>query len=149
MGDMLKTMTFSGSIWFIDMQRALDAVAWAVHTTINPNIKHLPFHLAFNQDLIFCHAVATDWDSISEEHQNLVTTSNHRENQAQLNKAYSPGDNILNILDADKCCSQLKMNTPTRRPFRITKVNNNGTVDISHCNVVETINICCIKPYYN
>ena len=30
MGDMLRTMTFSGTDWFADMQRALDAVAWAV-----------------------------------------------------------------------------------------------------------------------
>jgi hypothetical protein len=53
MGNMLRTMTFRGADWFQDMQRALDAVAWAVRTTINPNIKHSPCHLAFNQDMIF------------------------------------------------------------------------------------------------
>jgi transposase InsO family protein len=36
MGDMLRTMIFSGSNWMADMQRALDAVAWAIRTTINP-----------------------------------------------------------------------------------------------------------------
>ncbi len=58
MGNMLRTMTFRGADWFQDMQRALDAVAWAVRTTINPNIKHSPCHLAFNQDMIFRWAVA-------------------------------------------------------------------------------------------
>jgi transposase InsO family protein len=53
MGDMLWTMTFSGSDWVTDMQQVLDAVAWAVHTSINPNIKHSPCHLAFNQDMNF------------------------------------------------------------------------------------------------
>jgi hypothetical protein len=53
MGDMLWTMTFRGADWFQDMRWSLDTVAWAVHTTINPNIKHLPCHLAFNQDMIF------------------------------------------------------------------------------------------------
>jgi transposase InsO family protein len=60
MGDMLRTMTFSGSNWTADMQQALDAVAWAIHTTINPTIKHSPCHLAFNQDMIFCRAVEID-----------------------------------------------------------------------------------------
>jgi transposase InsO family protein len=42
MGDMLRTMTFSGSDWFSDMQYTLDAVAWAVCTAVNLNIKHSP-----------------------------------------------------------------------------------------------------------
>ena len=53
MGDMLRTMTFRGADWFQDMQQSLDAVAWAICTMINPNIKHLLCHLAFNQDMIF------------------------------------------------------------------------------------------------
>ncbi|MFN9983502.1 MAG: hypothetical protein ACK53Y_26485, partial [bacterium] len=102
-------MTFSGSDWFQDMQRALDAVAWAVRTTINPNIKHSPCHLAFNQDMIFRRAVAIDWDTINAERRKLVAASNNKENQARLNKTYSPGDNILIILDADERRSQPKM----------------------------------------
>jgi hypothetical protein len=57
MGDMLCTMTYKRAERFQDMQRALDAVAWAVRTTINHNIKHSPCHLAFNQDMIFRRAV--------------------------------------------------------------------------------------------
>ena len=34
MGDMLRTITFSGSDWFNDMQCTLDAVAWAVGMTV-------------------------------------------------------------------------------------------------------------------
>jgi transposase InsO family protein len=33
MGGMLRTITFSGSDWLNDMQRTLDAVAWAVRMT--------------------------------------------------------------------------------------------------------------------
>jgi transposase InsO family protein len=67
MGDMLYTMTFSGEDWFKDMQRALDAVAWAVQTTINPLIKHSPCHLAFNQDMIFRCAEQVDWNNIHQD----------------------------------------------------------------------------------
>jgi len=64
---MLYTMTFSGEDWFKDMQRALDAVAWAVQTTINPLIKHSPCHLAFNQDMIFRCAEQVDWNNIHQD----------------------------------------------------------------------------------
>ncbi len=57
MGDMLRTMTFSGDDWFQDMQHALDAVAWEVRTSVNPVIEHSPCHLAFNHDMIFRRAV--------------------------------------------------------------------------------------------
>jgi hypothetical protein len=46
-------MTFSGSDWLADKQHALDTVAWDLQPTINPTVKHLLCHLAFNQDMIF------------------------------------------------------------------------------------------------
>lgn len=54
MVDMLCSMTFNGYDWFVDMQRSLDAVAWAIRVSINPNIKYSPCHLAFNHDMLFC-----------------------------------------------------------------------------------------------
>jgi hypothetical protein len=101
MGNMLWTMTFSGTDWFMDMQRALDAVAWAVCTSINPNIKHSPCHLAFSQDMIFHRAIAVDWKVIQAERHKLVEASNNKENQARINKQYKPGDNVLIVLDTN------------------------------------------------
>lgn len=80
MGDMLCTMNFSGEYWLLEMQRALDAITWAVHTTINPAIKHSPCHLAFNQDMIFHRAIQVNWKAINEEHQKLVATTYAKEN---------------------------------------------------------------------
>jgi hypothetical protein len=54
-------MIFTGTNWLKDVQHAPDAVAWAVHTTINPNIKHSSCHLAFNKEMIFCCAMAVNW----------------------------------------------------------------------------------------
>jgi hypothetical protein len=53
MGDMLRAMSFSNKDWLFELQRALDAVAWAVRTAINLVIKYSPSHLPFNQDMIF------------------------------------------------------------------------------------------------
>jgi hypothetical protein len=137
MGDMLRTITFKGADWFQDMQRALDAVAWAVRITINPNIKHFPIHLAFNQDMIFHRAVEINWTAIHQERQRLGSASNNKENKSRLDKQYAPGDQVLMVLDADKWHSQPKMSVHTKGPFTITQVNSNGTVQISHGNVSE------------
>jgi hypothetical protein len=90
MGDMLRSMTFSGSNWLTDKQRALDTVAWAVCTTINLSIKHLSCHLAFNHDMIFHFAVAINWDNMNKECQQLVIASNPKEKKSRLEKHYSP-----------------------------------------------------------
>jgi hypothetical protein len=148
MGDILRTMTFSGNDWFHDMQCTLDAVAWAIRTSINPNIKHSLCHLAFNQDMIFRRAVKVDWNIIHNERQKLVAASNCKENQSRLNKQYLPGDKILIVLDADERRSQPKMSAPTKGPFTITRVHNNGTIEITRGRVTETINIRQIKPYH-
>jgi len=148
MGDMLQMMTFRGADWFQDMQRSLDAVAWAVHTTINPNIKYSPCHLAFNQDMIFCQAIKVDWEAISNEPQRLVTVSNQRENRGRINKQYSPGDQILIVMDADERRGHPKMKAPTKGPYPVTRVYTNGTIQIKRGNVSETIHIRRLKPYY-
>jgi hypothetical protein len=148
MGDMLRMMIFCGADRYQDMQRALYAVAWAVRTTINPNIKHSPCHLAFNQDMIFHRAVSVDWEAINQECQRLVAASNTKENQSRFNKQYAPGDQVLIVLDANEHRSQPKMSAPTKGPFTITQVNPNGTVKINRGNVAETINIRRLKPYF-
>jgi len=148
MGDMLRTMTFSGNDWFQDLQRTLDAVAWAVRTTINPAIKHSPCHLAFHHDMIFCRAININGDTIHTERRKLLQASNTKENQLHLNWTYAPGDQVLIILNADERRCQPKMSPPTRGPFTITAVHPNGTVDIHCSRTTETINIRRIKPFH-
>jgi hypothetical protein len=147
MGDMLCKITFSGEDWHQDLQRTLDAVAWAIRTTISPALKYSPCHLAFNQDMIFRKAVAVDWEKVQQECSKTSAASNIRENQARVAKTYQVGDQILIVLDADECRGQPKMNKPTRGPYTITKVHDNGTVTINRGNFEETINIRHIKPY--
>jgi hypothetical protein len=86
--------------------------------------------------------VAVNWAAINQEPQRQAAASNNRENKSCLDKQYTPGDQVLIILDADEWRSQPKMNVPTKGPFTITQVNGNGTVQINHGNVTETINIC-------
>jgi transposase InsO family protein len=64
MGDMRKTITFEGEDWMLEAQRKLDAVAWANRTTINPDLKYSPCHVAFSQGMLFCRAVSIDWNHV-------------------------------------------------------------------------------------
>jgi hypothetical protein len=149
MGDMLRTITFSGSDWFQDMQRALDSVAWAIRTTVNHNIKYSPCHLAFSQDMIFRQAIQIDWDNIHSNRLKLLEASNAKENKSRLIQPYTPGDKVLIVLDPDERRSQPKLNKPTKGPFTITKVHSNGTVEINRGSFTEIINIRRIKPFHN
>jgi hypothetical protein len=114
MGDMLRTMSFSGKDWLFELQRALDAVAWAVRTTVNPVIKYSPSHLAFNQDMIFHQATIIDWNAVNRECNKLIEASNKRENSARIMQQNAAGDKILIVLDPEERRSQPKMGKPTR-----------------------------------
>ena len=85
-----------------------------------------------------CHPSQTpDTDAIS----------NAKENKSRLTHQCTPSDKVLTVLDPDEHHGQPKMNQPTKGPFTITTVHNNGAVDINCGSFIETINIC--KPFHS
>jgi transposase InsO family protein len=148
MGDMLRTITFTGTDWMLEAQRTLDAVAWAIRTTISPELKYSPCHLAFSQDMLFRRAVSIDWTHVHTVKTNQATASNNKENKSRYNFAYKPGDKILITLDADERRDRPKLDRPTKGPFTITQVHDNGTITINRGRYTETINIRRVKPYF-
>ena len=84
------------------------------------------------------------WDIIRKRKQQLIDKSNTTENRKRVKYTYNVGDKILKTVDV----LQRKLDSPTEGPFNITKVNNNGTVDIRKGIVVETVNIRRIKPFF-
>jgi transposase InsO family protein len=148
MGDMLRTITFTGTDWMLEAQRTLDAVAWAIRTTINPELKYSPCHLAFSQDMLFRQAVSIDWTHVHQSRNNQTKASNNKENKTRVEKLYSIGDKVLITLDADERRERPKLDRPTKGPFTITAVHNNGTITINRGRYAETINIRRIKPFF-
>jgi hypothetical protein len=148
MGDMLQTITFAGNDWILEAQRTLDAVAWAIRTTVNPDLKYSPCHLAFQQDMLFRPAVAIDWNHVQHIHASQAKASNVKENKSRLDKQYAIGEKVLIVLDADERRDKPKLDKPTKGPFTITKVFDNGTVEINRGRYIEIINICRLKPYF-
>ena len=99
--------------------------------------------------MIFRHTVKIDWDAIHRECQKSVALSNAKENKSRLTQQYAPGDKVLIVLDPDESHGQPKMSQPTKGPFTITTVHNNGTVTINRRSFVETISIRRLKPFHS
>ena len=57
---------------------------------------------------------------------------------------YQPGDDILILTDNPTTLQDRGIG-----PFRIIQVHTNGTITIQHTpHIVERINICQVKPYW-
>jgi transposase InsO family protein len=74
----------------------------------------------------------------SRERNKITAASNSKENNTRIAKDYKVGEKILLALDAEERRGQPKMDMPTRVPFHITPVHDNGTVTINRR----------IKPYH-
>eukprot|EP00957_Ditylum_brightwellii_P054483 4128334-Ditylum_brightwellii.AAC.1 len=51
-GDMLRMTVFEGDNWWFEMNYTLQAIAWALRTTVPSTIPYSPGTLAFNYDMI-------------------------------------------------------------------------------------------------
>jgi len=80
--------------------------------------------------MIYCCAITVNWETIHLERHKSVAASNEKENKSCITKHYKPGDNVIIVLDPDEQRTHPKMSQRTKGPYIITKVNNNGTVEI-------------------
>ncbi len=84
--------------------------------------------------------------------QNIRTSqakaSNVKENKSRVDKQYTVGEKVLLVLDADERRDKPKLDRSTKGPFTVTKVYDNGTVEINRGRYLEIINIRRLKPYF-
>jgi transposase InsO family protein len=121
MGDMLRTITFTGDDWFHEHNQTLQSVAWAVRSTVTAN-GYSPGQLVFSRDMILSTKVKIDWERIKTLKQAAAVKNNSKENTSRIDHKYQVGDKVLIVLDATERRSQSKLNSPTRGPYVITKV---------------------------
>jgi transposase InsO family protein len=120
-GDMLRTITFNQKEWMLEVQRTLDAVAWAIRTTISPELKYSPCHLAFSKDMLFRRAISIDWTHVHKVRATQATASNIKEN-----KSHFPfmGENDMKSLHSHAMCH-------TTQLTRYFKLNYNFTTKVT------------------
>jgi hypothetical protein len=84
-----------------------------------------------------------DWAYIAQRQQKQIVKDNRRENAKCIAHEYHVGDKVL----YSKHGILKKLNTPRRRPFEVTKVYTNGTVQLKRGVVSERVNIRHLTPF--
>ena len=125
----------------------LSAVSKAVNSTVHTTMNATPTQLVFRRDAFLPVAFTADWTYIAERKQRLIEQNNARENKKRRPHAYQVGDQTMIRHDPNR-----KHGDDTwQGPFVITKVNDNGTVQLrqplAHGATLQTWNIRNIRPY--
>ena len=101
--------------------------------------------LVFVQDAILGVKHKANWAYIKSQKDKISCKNNINKNKTKIKHKYKMEDKILL-----RARTNLKYSMDAfSGPFRITKLNNNGTVKIKMGCVEDTYNIHNIKPYYH
>ena len=126
----------------------LQAMAWAMRTTISTVTHHSAGELAFSRDMMMSADLTIDWAKIAAVRKDASLKGVARENAKRVVHEYRTGDKVLILKDASERRSQRKIGGgATEGPYEILKVNRNSTVEILRNNYTETIDIRHIKPF--
>ena len=152
MADMLRTMNFEidtedKKMWRAEVQAALQAVAWAIRTTVSAGTKHAPGHLMFERDMLLNSHIHVNWAAIQQHRENKAVQDNTRENERRKDYEYKVGD--LCYIVKNKFERKRKLDKPAEGPFKIVATFKNGTVKIDRNGYNEVINIRRLKPAHS
>ena len=139
-GNMLRASNLTESLW-IDL---LPAVAFAIRGTFHTTLQATPCQLVFGRDLILDASFTANWSAFVARKVLQAQLDNARENASRIAHSYAVGDLVL--IQLNKRILP-KLACPTEGPYRIIKVNLNGTVVIQRGTYAETINIRRLLPF--
>ena len=149
-GDMMRT---SG----INNRETVDArliddfitnAAWAIRSTYHTVLKATPGAAVFGRDMLFDIPFLADWNEIGRRRQELVNSSNARENKRRIPFDYQPGTKCLIIKNTDGKPLP-KAEDKNEGPYEVTHVYTNGTVRIQRGTINERLNIRRLTPYFD
>ena len=121
----------------------LAASMFAIRATYHTILQATPSQVAFGRDAIHNVQFEANWNLIRERKQKIIRRNNQRENAKRIPHEYHVGDKVLYQVETK---SKLNEN-PWEGPYKIVKVNTNGTVRVRKESYVDTINIRLLKPY--
>ena len=122
----------------------LSATAFAVRSTFHTTLHNSPGQLVFGRDMIFNIKHTANWEYIRARKQKLINKNNQRENSKRKRHEYQIGDQVLLHRGTEN-----KYEAPYEGPYKILKVNKNGTVSLKVKSVTDTYNIRRIIPYHD
>ena len=120
----------------------LSAAAFAIRATYHTTLEASPAQLVFGRDMMLPVAIQANWARIRQKRQDEIVRNNNRENRNRVPHEYHVGNNVL----LRKEGILRKLASPRNGPYEITRVYNNGTVQIQRGPVSERVNIRRITP---
>ena len=148
MGDQLRTAIYDIDNWHEDVNYLIQAVAWAIRTTVPSNIPYSPGQLTFGMDMIFRQKTAIDWQLLKHQRRKQHRENNAKENKTHISHEYQVGDLVLIVEKPYERAKKSKLSSPSEGPYKILSVYSNGNVCIRRGNYEEDISIRCLRPYH-
>ena len=145
MGDMLHGRVFDGTNWFESFNLVLQSVAWVLHSTVSRITRYYPGQLSFNRDMVLQSTIEVDWQKLNRQKMLCYLKYNNAENKKRSAYKYFVGDQVLIINTDPMGCSKLA--SPKHGPYKVNRVINKGTLELSTNNYLEPISILRVKPY--
>ena len=123
----------------------ITATAYAIRSTYHTTLQATPAQLVFGRDMFLPIKFKANWALIEQRKQAEINRSNAKENKSRLKHQYHVKDKVL----LTRPGVVPKLDEPRTGPFQITKVHNNGTVEIQKGpSVTQTVNIRRLTPYF-
>ena len=123
----------------------LSAAMFAVRATYHTTTQATPMQLVFGRDAILNVQFQADWKYIQDRKQKIINQNNERENSSRV--PYSYQVNQLVMLDVTGTTKSKYAQNPFKGPYKVLKVNDNGTVVLEMGPLIDTVNIRKIKPF--
>ena len=102
-GNMMRTSGINNSE-VVDARLIDDFItnaAWAIRSTYHTVLRATPGAAIFGRDMLFDIPFLADWTEIGRRRQELVDSSNARENRRRVPFDYQPGTKVLIIKNTD------------------------------------------------
>jgi hypothetical protein len=112
------------------------STAWDIRSTYHKTLQTSPCQLVFGRDMIHNIEFKDNWNRIQKRKLGLIDKSSSKENKSPIPHEYKVGDHLR------------KLSTPRTRPYPVTKVYSNGTIQIQKGIVSERVNTRQICPFH-
>ena len=122
----------------------LAAVMLAVRSTVHTTLKVTPAQAVFGRDMLLNIPVKVDWKEIKNNKQKEINRNNSKENKNRIPHDYHVGEKVL---IRKRTQSKYGECPCWERPYRITRINDNGTVRIQKGIIHEIVNMRLVKPF--
>ena len=129
-GNRCRMEEFHFDDWEEKVRSMFKSISWAVRSTIHSVAKFTPGQLAFGVDMLMRTKIVADWEFIKAEKLCSAEMSNERENKCRITHEYKKNDHVLIVLKVQGDGTSRKMQCPMEGPYKVLKVNTNGTLRI-------------------